>query len=135
MDDNIVTELLQLLDKYIVDETRKCVYVRDSSEGKDTAKVVSQAFQEITNAAIKANKFVNVLYGRYSEKYSIAGVEEIKFERFAISLLSLAIKGMSVIAYKCNPDFSFDFWVQYCGPNVFSPNMLDVTIAGCVRAR
>jgi len=134
MDDDVVTELLRPSDKYVVDETRKCVYVKDSSEGKDTAKAVSQAFQEITDAAIKANKFANVLHGRHSEKHSIAGAEEIEFERFATSLLGLATKGVSVIAYERNPDLSFNFWVQHRGPNVFSPNMLDVTVAGCVRA-
>ncbi|KAK1754198.1 NUDIX domain-containing protein [Echria macrotheca] len=134
-DDDVVTELLQPSDKYIVDETCKCVYVKDSSEGRDTANAISQAFQEITDAAIKANKFANVLHGRHSEKHSIAGAEEIEFERFTTPLLGLATKGVSVIAYELNPDLSFNFWVQHRGLNVFSPNMLDVTVAGCVRAR
>jgi hypothetical protein len=56
-------------------------------------------------------------------------------ERFATPLLGIAVRGVYLMAYVRDADGRVSkVWISHRGDKVFSPNMLDMTAAGGVRA-
>jgi len=120
-------------DNFIKDDKSKCIRVKGTSNGEGTANAVNAAFQEVIDAAIDSNIFPKVLHG-HSEMYLIAREQGlITIERFGTSLFGTLARGVYLTGYK-RVNGSFKFWVSRRGSKVLSPNKLDMTAAGGVRA-
>ena len=128
----------------------RSVTVLDSSAGQDTAIAINAAFQKIVNLCIEHDLF-HVLCRRHSEPFAIVGAKSygsstpIQVERFATSLFGLTTRGAHLVAYTCHPTPSSSessapkrishVWISRRSAHLYTyPSMLDVTVAGGVKA-
>lgn len=114
----------------------RTVTVLDSSAGSSTGAAVNAAFQELVDLCIRHDLF-SVLCARHSERFALVGArynEPVYVERFAISLFGLTTRGAHLVAYTCTGKV-MQIWVARRASHLFTyPGMLDVTVAGGVKA-
>lgn len=112
------------------------VTVLDSSNGKDTASAVNDAFQSIVTTCIEQDLF-HVLDHRHSEPFAVVGArygKPVYVERFAAALFGITSRGAHLVAY-CYNQCKMKVWIPRRSAHLYTyPNMLDTTVAGGVKS-
>ena len=125
-----------MLGNFTLHKGSKCVFVNNTSNGKNIAEVVTRALQRVIDTAIENKTFLGI-FEKHSEKYRILGTRynsHVFVERFAISIFGIAALGVGFTAYERDKSGSISIWVQRRGAEVLYPNMLDLIAAGGVPA-
>lgn len=117
-----------------VDQRAKTVKLKDASDGSDPSKACNVAFAKVVDAAIRDDVFATI-HCSHSEPFRIVGAKyPVWIERFACPLFGIVSRGAHLTVYTMSQG-KMHIWVPRRSPKIFvSPNKLDTTVAGGVRA-
>ena len=118
-----------------IDEIKRSITVRDSSNGGDVSEACNQAFHELIDIAIEEKVF-RTLDFTHNENFPILGAKyPVHMERFAGDLFGITARGAHMTVYTKTKDGEMKIWVPRRNANMFTyPNKLDTTVAGGVAA-
>jgi hypothetical protein len=121
-------------DDFKIDHKTRTVELYDSSEGHNTSAVYDAVFSKVVTTIVDRDLF-EVVHAQHSELFLVLSAQyPVKIEHFATPLSGIISRGAHLTAYTMT-DEGMKIWVARRSPDVkTSPNKLDTTVAGGVRA-
>lgn len=122
-------------EEFEIDHVKRCVRLRDLSDGKDPSSACTASFAKIVNTCIERSLF-HTISGQHSELFPILGAKyPVYIERFAAPLFGIIHRGAHLTVYTKTSE-GIKIWVPTRSPHSWTyPDMLDTTVAGGVTAK
>jgi len=119
--------------QFLIDHKALTIKLIDSSNGKNTGKACTEAFQQTIDGIVDAKLYPMV--HKHSELFRLMGANyDVVFERFTSPVLGLANRGAHMTAFVRTKD-GIKIWIPKRSSHLKTyPGMLDTSVAGGVKA-